>query len=237
MSSKVVLDIIDISKDYNLNSNNFFFKNEKKILKISALKNISLQIMQTDRVGIIGRNGSGKSTLCKIISGITHPSEGIVKVKGKVSSVLEAGTGFEPELTGYENIFVGGAVLGMSRNKIIERINEIIKFSEIEEYINIPLKKYSSGMIIKLAFSVASFLDGEIVILDEILAVADEKFRKKCIQKIIKDCKETYKTLLLVSHDLRNIIETCNKVIYLKNGQLVSFGNAEETILEYEKEI
>lgn len=193
--------------------------------------------MQTDRVGIIGRNGSGKSTLCKIISGITYPSEGIVKVKGKVSSVLEAGTGFEPELTGYENIFVGGAVLGMSRNKIIERINEIIKFSEIGEYINIPLKKYSSGMIIKLAFSVASFLDGEIVILDEILAVADEKFRKKCIQKIIKDCKENYKTLLLVSHDLRNIIETCNKVIYLKNGELVSFGNAKDTILEYEKEI
>ena len=235
MSSKIVLDIVNISKDYNLKSNNFFFR-DKNILKIPALKNITFQVMQSDRIGIIGRNGSGKSTLCKIISGITHPTDGIVKIKGKVSSVLEAGAGFEPELTGYENIFLGGAVLGMSRKMIVKKINDIIKFSEIEEYINIPLKKYSSGMIIKLAFAVASFLDGEIVILDEILAVADEKFRKKCIQKIIKDTKETKKTLLFVSHDLRNIIEACNKVVYLKNGKLLAFGEAKKIILRYEKE-
>ena len=235
MSSKIVLDIVNISKDYNLKSNNFFFR-DKNILKIPALKNITFQVMQSDRIGIIGRNGSGKSTLCKIISGITHPTYGIVKIKGKVSSVLEAGAGFEPELTGYENIFLGGAVLGMSRKMIVKKINDIIKFSEIEEYINIPLKKYSSGMIIKLAFAVASFLDGEIVILDEILAVADEKFRKKCIQKIIKDTNETKKTLLFVSHDLRNIIEACNKVVYLKNGKLLAFGEAKKIILRYEKE-
>jgi lipopolysaccharide transport system ATP-binding protein len=237
MSSQIVLDIMNISKQYILNSNKFFLKNYKNLIKIEALNKITFQIKRSDRVGIIGRNGSGKSTLCKIISGITYPTEGVIKIKGKVSSVLEAGTGFEPELTGYENIFIGGAILGMSRKQITKRVNEIIKFSEIGEYINLPLKKYSSGMSIKLAFAVASFLDGEIIILDEILAVADEKFRKKCINKIIQDCKEHNKTLLLVSHDLRNITQSCNKVLYLKNGEIAGFGNVKDTILEYQKEI
>jgi lipopolysaccharide transport system ATP-binding protein len=237
MTSRVVLDVIDISKDYILNSNNFFLKNNKKIIKKNALNKINFQIKESERIGIIGRNGSGKSTLCKIISGITYPTSGIIKIHGKVSSVLEAGTGFEPELTGYENIFIGGAVLGMSRREITKKVNDIIKFSEIEEYIRLPLKKYSSGMVVKLAFSVASFLDGKIIILDEILAVADEKFRKKCICKIIKDCKEENKTLLLVSHDLRNIKETCNKVIYLKEGEIFAFGGTNEVIFKYENDI
>ena len=237
MNSEIALDIVNISKDFNLSSNNFFFRDKKSLTKISALKNITLQIKKSDRVGLIGRNGSGKSTLCKIISGITYPTSGIVQIKGKVSSVLEAGTGFEPELTGYENILIGGAILGMARQKIIKKIDSIIKFSELGDLINVPLKKYSTGMTIKLAFAIVSFLDGDIIILDEILAVADENFRKKCIQKIIQDCKETGKTLLLVSHDLRNIIEVCNKAIYLKNGELIEFGETKKIILKYEKEI
>jgi len=237
MNSEIALDIVNISKDFNLSSNNFFFRNKKSLTKISALKNITLQIKKSDRVGLIGRNGSGKSTLCKIISGITYPTSGIVQIKGKVSSVLEAGTGFEPELTGYENILIGGAILGMARQKIIKKIDSIIKFSEIGDLINVPLKKYSTGMTVKLAFAIVSFLDGDIIILDEILAVADENFRKKCIQKIIQDCKETGKTLLLVSHDLRNIMEACNKAIYLKNGELIEFGETKKIILKYEKEI
>lgn len=237
MSSEIALDIVNIHKYFHLNSNNFFFRNKESLTKISALKNITLQIKKSDRVGIIGRNGSGKSTLCKIISGITYPTSGIIQIKGKVSSVLEAGAGFEPELTGYENILIGGAILGMARQKIIKKIDSIIKFSEIGNLINVPLKKYSTGMTIKLAFAIVSFLDGDIIILDEILAVADENFRKKCIKKIIQDCKETSKTLLLVSHDLRNITEACNKAIYLKNGELIEFGDTKKIISKYEKEI
>lgn len=237
MKSETVLDIVNISKDFNLSSNNFLLRNKESLTKISALKNITLQIKKSDRVGLIGRNGSGKSTLCKIISGITYPTSGIVQIKGKVSSVLEAGTGFESELTGYENILLGGAVLGMARQKILKKIDSIIKFSEIGDLINVPLKKYSTGMTVKLAFAIVSFLDGDIMILDEILAVADENFRKKCIHKIVTDCKETGKTLLLVSHDLRNILETCNKAIYLKNGELIEFGEVKKVILKYENEI
>ena len=236
MNSEIALDIVNIYKNFDISSDNFFFK-KKTLKKISALKNITLQIKKADRIGLIGRNGSGKSTLCKIISGITYPTSGIIKINGKVSSVLEAGTGFEPELTGYENIFIGGAILGMSRLKIEKKIDSIIKFSELEEYINVPLKKYSTGMIIKLAFAVVSFLDGDIIILDEILAVADEKFRKKCINKIIQECKKNNKTLLLVSHDLRNITQCCNKVLYLKNGEIAAFGNVKDTIMKYLKEI
>jgi lipopolysaccharide transport system ATP-binding protein len=234
MFSQVIVDVVNISKEYCLNSS-FFFNNYKNLIRINALTKISFQICKSDRIGIIGSNGSGKSTLCKIISGITCPTKGFVKIKGKVSSVLEAGTGFEPELTGYENIFIGGAVLGMSRWQVLNKIDKIIKFSEIEDYIHLPLKKYSTGMSVKLAFALVSFLDGDIIILDEILAVADERFRRKCINKIIDDCKESGKTLLLVSHDLRNIIETCNKVLYLKKGEIVAFGNVKDTILKYEK--
>jgi lipopolysaccharide transport system ATP-binding protein len=236
MLSNVILDAVNVSKEYCLNSN-FFFNNYKNSIRINALTKISFQISKSDRVGIIGSNGSGKSTLCKIISGITYPTKGFIKIKGKVSSVLEAGIGFEPDLTGYENIFIGGAVLGMSKWQILNKIDQIIKFSEIEDYINLPLKKYSSGMSVKLAFALVSFLDGDIVILDEILAVADERFRRKCVNKIVADCKVNEKTLLLVSHDLRNVIETCNKVLYLKKGEIVAFGNVKDTILKYEKEL
>ena len=236
MTSNIILEASNIFKYYNLKAANSFFFNNHKALKIPALSNISFQVEKSERIGIIGSNGSGKTTLCKIISGVTFPTSGTVGINGKVSSVLEAGTGFDFELSGHENIFINGAILGMARKEIYKRVNEIVKFSEIEEYIYLPVKKYSSGMIIKLAFAIASFLDGEIVILDEILAVADEKFRQKCIKKIIRDCKEKNKTLFLVSHDIRNILETCTKVIYLKKGQLISFGETKSVISIYQNE-
>jgi len=234
MDRKTIIEVNNISKDYLVRSTNFF--SFKRRLKISALKNLNFKIQEKDRVGIIGRNGSGKSTLCKIISGITYPNEGEVKIRGKISSVLEAGTGFDPELSGYQNIIIGGAVLGMNRKSIMNKFESIIKFSEIGEYIHVPIKKYSTGMTIKLAFAVASYLDGNIFILDEILAVADERFRKKCIKKIIDDCINFNKTLLLVSHDIRNIIGTCNKIIYLKKGEIVAYGEAKKIAQIYQLE-
>lgn len=236
MSLNIILEASNIYKYFNFKANISFFGNNRNTLQIEALSNISFQVEKSDRIGIIGSNGSGKTTLCKIISGVTFPSSGIIGINGKVSSVLEAGTGFDFELSGYENIFTNGAILGMSRKEIHKRIDEIVKFSEIEEYINLPVKKYSSGMIIKLAFAIASFLDGEIIILDEILAVADEKFRQKCVKKIIQDCKQKNKTLFFVSHDIRNILETCNKVIYLKKGKLISFGETKSIIPIYQNE-
>ena len=235
MTKSSMIEIEKINKNFYVGTN--FIFNKKNVINIHALKDINLIINKGDRVGIIGRNGSGKSTLCKIISGITYPTSGIVKINGKVSSVLEAGTGFEPELSGYDNIFIGGAILGMGRRSIKNKINEIIDFSEVGELIKIPLKKYSSGMIIKLAFSVASFLDGDIMILDEILAVADEKFRLKCIKKILHECLTYKKTLLLVSHDIRNIKQTCNKIIYLKKGKVIDYGESNKVIQKYYDEI
>tara|TARA_Y100000389_G_C17404612_1_gene487338 strand:+ start:653 stop:1363 length:711 start_codon:yes stop_codon:yes gene_type:complete len=234
MDNKTIIEVNNISKDYLVSTANVF--SFRKRIKVSALKNLNFKIQEKDRVGIIGRNGSGKSTLCKIISGITYPTEGEIKIRGKISSVLEAGTGFDPELSGYENIIIGGAVLGMNRKSIMNKIENIIKFSEIGEHINMPLKKYSTGMNIKLAFAVASFLDGNVFILDEILAVADEKFRKKCIKKILDDCINFNKTLLLVSHDIRNILGTCNKIIYLKKGEIIAYGEAEKIAKIYQEE-
>ena len=157
MDRKTIIEVNNISKDYLVRSTNFF--SFKRRLKISALKNLNFKIQEKDRVGIIGRNGSGKGTLCKIISGITYPNEGEVKIRGKISSVLEAGTGFDPELSGYQNIIIGGAVLGMNRKSIMNKFESIIKFSEIGEYIHVPIKKYSTGMTIKLAFAVASSIN------------------------------------------------------------------------------
>ena len=236
MSLNLILKASNIFKYYNLKTNNSIFQRNQNILKIPALNNISFQVEKSQRIGIIGNNGSGKTTLCKIISGVTFPTSGSIGINGKVSSVLEAGAGFDFELSGYENIFINGAILGMARKEIYKRVDEIVKFSEIEKYINLPVKKYSSGMIIKLAFAIASYLDGEIIILDEILAVADEKFRQKCIQKIITDCKDKNKTLFIVSHDIRNILENCNIAIYLKKGELISFGETKSVISIYQNE-
>lgn len=228
MSDNIVIKINNVYKDFQLGIFNFkSLVNKKKFEnnKLEALKNINIEINKSDRIGIIGKNGSGKSTLLKIISRVTYPTKGNVEIYGKVSSALEAGTGFNQELTGYDNIFLNGAILGINYYVIKSKIDDIIKFSDLESYINTPVKRYSTGMIVRLAFSIIAYLEGDIMILDEILSVADEEFRIKCIKKIMNDSQINNRTLLFVSHDIRNIKETCNKVLYLRGGEVQFFGN------------
>lgn len=186
-----------------------------------ALRNVSFYVNQGDRLGIIGRNGSGKTTLLKILSRITVPSEGIIGIKGKVSSLLEVGTGFHPELTGGENIFLNGAILGMSRKEIKRRFDEIVEFAEVEKFIDTPVKRYSSGMYVRLAFAVAAHLDTEILLVDEVLAVGDIQFQKKCINKMDNISTQEGRTILFVSHNLGVVKRLCNRCLWIDSGKLV----------------
>ena len=176
------------------------------------------KVEQGDRIGIIGRNGAGKSTLLKILSRITAPTEGVVKLRGRVASLLEVGTGFHPELTGRENIYLNGAILGMKRRQIDKKLDEIIAFSEIETFIDTPVKRYSSGMYVRLAFSVAAHLDCEILLADEVLAVGDAAFQKKSIEKMKDLSQDTGRTILFVSHQMQYILSLCNKGLLLSKG-------------------
>jgi lipopolysaccharide transport system ATP-binding protein len=236
MSNITAIKINNVYKEFQLGVFNFkslINKKEFENNKLEALKNINIEINKSDRIGVLGKNGSGKSTLLKIISRVTYPTKGNVEIYGKVSSILEAGIGFNLELTGYDNIFLNGALLGINYYVIKSKINDIIKFSELDSYINTPAKRYSTGMIIRLAFSIISYLEGDIMILDEILSVADEDFRIKCIKKIMNDSQINNRTLLFVSHDIRNIQETCNKVLYLKDGTVQFFGDVKDGINLY----
>jgi lipopolysaccharide transport system ATP-binding protein len=184
-----------------------------------ALQNLNFDIKQGDRLGIIGRNGAGKSTLLKILSRITEPTTGQVKIKGRVASLLEVGTGFHPELTGRENIYLNGAILGMSKWEIKKKFDEIVAFAEVEKFLDTPVKRYSSGMYVRLAFAVAAHLEPEILIVDEVLAVGDAQFQKKCLGRMEEVGKEG-RTVLFVSHNMSVIQSLCSKIIYLKNGTL-----------------
>lgn len=197
-----------------------------------ALRDISLEIQQGDRVGIIGRNGAGKSTLLKILSRITEPTTGQIKIKGRVSSLLEVGTGFHPELTGRENIFLNGAILGMSRAEITKKFDEIVAFAEVEKFLDTPVKHYSSGMYVRLAFAVAANLEPEILIVDEVLAVGDAQFQKKCLGKMEEVGKEG-RTVLFVSHNMPMISNLCQKGIFLQAGGLSFQGPISEAVLKY----
>lgn len=197
-----------------------------------ALKNIDFNIKQGDRVGIIGRNGAGKSTLLKLISRITEPTTGKIVINGRIASLLEVGTGFHPELTGRENIFLNGAILGMNRTEIKKRFDEIVEFSEIEKFIDTPVKRYSSGMYVRLAFGVAAHLETEILILDEVLAVGDAKFQEKCFGKM-EEVATNGKTVLFVSHNISAIEKFCTSGIYLENGQINSAGCTSDVIDKY----
>ncbi len=201
-----------------------------------ALKELSFEINQGDRVGIIGRNGAGKSTLLKVLSRITEPSEGRVSLKGRVASLLEVGTGFHPELTGRENIFLNGSILGMSRNEILRKFDEIVDFSEVEKFLDTPVKRYSSGMYVRLAFSVAAHLEPEILVVDEVLAVGDARFQKKCLGKM-KDVSGSGRTVLFVSHNMAAIQNLCTSAVYLKNGMLEMKGSRDEVISHYLKSL
>jgi lipopolysaccharide transport system ATP-binding protein len=197
-----------------------------------ALKDVSFEINKGDRVGIIGRNGAGKSTLLKILSRITEPTEGRITINGRVSSLLEVGTGFHPELTGRENIFLNGSILGMGKSEIEAKFDEIVAFSEVEKFLDTPVKRYSSGMTVRLAFSVAAHLEPDILIVDEVLAVGDAAFQKKCLGKM-EEVSGHGRTVLFVSHNMDTVARLCNKAILLSSGKVEAAGSTEEVIAHY----
>ncbi|MHB8171612.1 MAG: ABC transporter ATP-binding protein [Thermincolia bacterium] len=197
-----------------------------------ALQDVSFEIKQGERVGIIGRNGAGKSTLFKILSRITEPTTGRITIKGRVASLLEVGTGFHPELTGRENIYLNGAILGMSRIEIKKKFNEIVDFADVEKFLDTPVKRYSSGMYVRLAFAVAAHLEPEILIVDEVLAVGDMEFQKKCLGKM-EDAGKDGRTVLFVSHNMEAISSLCNKGILLTKGVVSYQGEIKKTVSLY----
>jgi lipopolysaccharide transport system ATP-binding protein len=200
---------------------------------VYSLRDLNFEIAQGDAVGIIGRNGAGKSTLLKILSRVTSPTTGKINLKGRVASLLEVGTGFHPELTGKENIYLNGAILGMRKREIDRKLDAIIDFSGVERYIDTPVKRYSSGMYVRLAFAVAAHLESEILIVDEVLAVGDAEFQKKCIGKMSDVSKGDGRTVLFVSHHMPSIKSLCNKGIILKNGMVDYNGNVMNAIERY----
>jgi lipopolysaccharide transport system ATP-binding protein len=242
-----VIDIQNISKKYRINTNASYlslrdalshtFRNmwgpAKAQEHFYALKDIDLRIGQGERVGIIGRNGAGKSTLLKIISRITPPTKGRVIMEGRVASLLEVGTGFHPELTGRENIYFNGSILGLKKKEIDRKLDAIIDFSGIEKFMETPLKHYSSGMQLRLAFSVAAHLEPEILLIDEVLAVGDMEFQKKCMGKMEEVSKSEGRTILFVSHNMNYIASLCNSAVLLDQGKVKKMGSVAEVIHGY----
>ena len=200
-----------------------------------ALKDIDLEVKKGDRLGIIGRNGAGKTTLLKVLSQITEPTTGQIKIKGRVASLLEVGTGFHPELTGRENIYLNGAILGMPRSEIKRKFDEIVDFSGVEQFLDTPVKRFSTGMYVRLGFSVAAHLEPEILVVDEVLAVGDASFQKKCIGKMDSVAKEG-RTVLFVSHNMSSIESLCNRVILLESGCLSYDSTPKDTVSHYLQE-
>ena len=200
-----------------------------------ALKGVTFNVEQGEKIGIIGKNGAGKSTLLKIISRITEPTDGRIEMLGKISSMLEVGTGFNTELTGRENVYLNGAILGMTKTEIDAKFDEILEFSEVGKFIDTPVKRYSSGMFVRLAFAVASHLEPDILLVDEVLAVGDTRFQKKCIDKML-DIASSGKTILFVSHQMNTIRQLCDRVVVLREGNVIFDGDVEEGIRIYNSE-
>ncbi len=211
---------------------NWFEKNPHK-QHLDVLKDINLSVNKSTVVGMIGNNGSGKSTLLKLIAGIYKPDKGRVVVDGRVSTLIEVGAGFHPEFTGRENIFINGIILGLSKKEIKKRFDQIVAFAELEEFIDAPVRTYSTGMYMRLGFSVAVNVDPDILLIDEVLAVGDESFQKKCINKIT-EFKSRGKTMIIVSHSMEMIKRLCDDVVLVKNGDLIKGNSIEETINEYQ---
>ena len=204
-------------------------KNERFL----ALNDLSFDIKKGETVGIIGRNGAGKSTILKLICRVTAPPKGNIYLNGRITSMLEVGTGFHPELTGRENVYLNGAILGMNKAEISKKFDEIVEFSEVGQFIDTPVKRYSSGMKVKLAFAVASHLDSEIMIMDEVLAVGDVAFQNKCIDRMKKVAEEEGRTILYVSHNMATVKSLCNRCVVLSHGQVAFEGETEEAIAVY----
>lgn len=199
-----------------------------------ALKDVSFEISRGERVGIIGRNGAGKSSLLKILSRITEPSTGRVEIRGRVASLLEVGTGFHPELTGRENIYLNGAILGMVRREIRAKFDEIVNFAEVEKFLDTPVKRYSSGMYVRLAFAVAAHLEPEILVVDEVLAVGDASFQKKCLGKMEEVADRQGRTVLFVSHQMPMVASLCNRCLLMRDGRMTDDGRPSSVILKYQ---
>lgn len=223
---------VDDFKDYVIK----LIKRQLNYKEFWALKDISFKIKKGDRVGIVGLNGAGKSTLLKVISGVLKPTEGKVKISGSIAPLLELGAGFNKQYTGVENIYLYGAMLGHSKAFINEKFDEIVKFSELGEFIKVPVKNYSSGMKSRLGFAIATIVEPDILILDEVLSVGDAKFRKKSTKKI-KSMIENNVTVLFVSHSIDQVLDLCNKAILLEKGHLVAYGTSEEIAELYQKKL
>ncbi len=207
-------------------------KSDSDLSEFWALKNVSFEVQPGEVVGIVGRNGAGKSTLLKVLSRITEPTSGLARLRGRLASLLEVGTGFHPELTGRENIFLNGAILGLSRFEIKRKFDEIVSFADVEQFLDTPVKRYSSGMYVRLAFAVASTLEPEILVVDEVLAVGDADFQKKCMGKM-QDVGRDGRTVLLVSHNMGSIASLCKRAICLDRGQVIADGLSGDVIFEY----
>ncbi len=260
--SRVVLKIEDVSKQYRLGTtgtgtlshdfNRWWHRirgkedpysqvgvvNERSVSGgdyVWALKDINMEIKQGEVVGIIGKNGAGKSTLLKLLSKVTSPTQGNIKIKGRMASLLEVGTGFNPEFTGRENVFLNGAILGMTKAEIAQKMDEIVNFSGVAKYIDTPVKRYSSGMKVRLGFAVAAHLDPEILVIDEVLAVGDAEFQRKAINKMKDVSTGNGRTVLFVSHNMTAIRNLCNKVFILENGKVTYSGPVEEGVNNYLK--
>lgn len=226
---------LGIEKSFSMKEafiNFFSFKKKKKKEYFYALKDVSFKVNKGEVIGLVGSNGAGKSTLLKVVSGVMKPSKGKVIVKGVISPMIELGAGFDAELTARENIYLNGAVLGYSKKFIDAKFNEIVEFSELEEFLDVPVKNFSSGMTAKLAFSIATVVDPEILIVDEILSVGDIKFQEKSKNKMMELIKGGT-TVLYVSHSLESIKDLCTRVIWLEHGEIVKIGNTEEICDEY----
>lgn len=240
---KPILEIQNISKKFKINHEQqpylslrdslFKFISPKSTEDFWALKNVNITVEQGDTLGIIGRNGAGKSTLLKILSKITPPTSGKIISRGRIASLLEVGTGFHPELTGRENVFMNGSILGMRKKEITKNFDAIVDFAGVEKFIDTPLKHYSSGMQLRLAFAVAAFLENEILIIDEVLAVGDAEFQKKCLGKMNEISKEDGRTLLFVSHNLAATQNLCEKSILMDEGTVVTYDKTEYIIDKY----
>ena len=244
MNRESIIQVEGVSKKFNLGRVNHHtfkadflnaFRSGDKVSTPSfyALKDIHFSVKEGEVLGIVGRNGAGKSTLLKLLSRITSPSTGTLRIKGRMASLLEVGTGFHPELTGRENIFLNGAILGMRRKEIALKLEEIIDFSGVGQFVDTPVKRYSSGMYVRLAFAVAAYLDPEILIIDEVLAVGDAEFQKKCIERMRHVSTAEGKTILFVSHNLAFIKTLCSRALLLQNGELMGSGSPDQIIHTY----
>jgi lipopolysaccharide transport system ATP-binding protein len=232
--------IAEKAKNLGKNVIHPFSKNEetkRQKEEFWALKNVDFKVAKGERIGVIGRNGAGKSTLLKVLSRITEPTEGTVTIRGRVASLLEVGTGFHPELTGRENIFLNGAILGMSRSEIRKKFDEIVTFAEVERFLDTPVKHFSSGMYVRLAFSVAAHLEPEILLIDEVLAVGDAQFQKKCLGKMEDVSSQEGRTIMFVSHNMTAIVNLCEKTLLVDGGRVKFYGNTIDAINIYNEEI